>query len=147
MDKTVRTPVNTIRVGHYVMLDDVVCRVTETHTAKPGKHGSAKMLISAVELISGKQKSGFANTASSIETPIINRFEYQLVSVDDNFLSLMLNGEIRDDITINDDDTGNKIRDMFEANSSADVYRDIMIYVMHFMDTDFVIDAKYSTKN
>jgi len=145
MEKIERIQVNSIRVGSYILLDDVVVRVVETHTAKPGKHGSAKMLINAVEVITGKQKSGFCHTGGMIDVPVIDRKEYQLLDVNDNFLSLLdHNGNTRDDITIESNEIGDKIRSMFEKSEET---RYIMVQVMHFMDVDLVVDAKFSNKN
>lgn len=135
-------PANLIRKGTYLLVDDVVCKVDNYHTAKPGKHGAAKMLIQTYEVISGKQKDVSISTKDKVDIPIITRKEYTLMSVDENEYLQLLNdkGEMVDDIKLNEN---NELceRLMNEWNNKLDD-QEFVVTVMHFMNQTFVDDFK-----
>ncbi|MCL5429921.1 MAG: hypothetical protein M1504_00400, partial [Candidatus Marsarchaeota archaeon] len=37
-----------IKIGRYIIIDGIACRVVEIETSKPGKHGAAKMRVTAI---------------------------------------------------------------------------------------------------
>ena len=81
MDKKIVT-VNTLKVGSYVIIDDVPCIVTDIRTSSPGKHGSAKANITAKGIIDGKKRSIIKGTGDDIEVPIIHKRDAQVLSVE-----------------------------------------------------------------
>ena len=130
---------NHIRKGTYILINDVVCKVDDYHTAKTGKHGSAKMLIKAVELVSGKQKETTISTADRVEVPIINRKEYVLVDLDDDFMQLLNEkGEMIENIKLN----ANAVSDKLRAEFGETVNAEFTITVLHFMNQTLVDDYK-----
>jgi translation initiation factor 5A len=46
-----------LKIGRYVLIDDVPCRVVEIESSKPGKHGAAKMRITAIGVFEGQKKT------------------------------------------------------------------------------------------
>jgi translation initiation factor 5A len=133
-------PANLIKKGTYMLADDVVCKVDEYHTAKTGKHGSAKMLIKAYELVSGKQKDISISTSDKVEIPIINRKEYLLMGIEDNFMQLLTDkGELIENIKLNSNDVSKKLLESFENKSDE---QEITVSVMHFMNQTLVDDFK-----
>jgi translation initiation factor 5A len=141
MDKIDRISAHDIRTGTYIILDGIVCKVVSYTFAKTGKHGSSKMHLLTTEVISGKQKNGLIGSTTMVDSPIVTRTEYQLVGIsEDGFLSLMgASGEIRQDIKNPSDEIGDKIQDLFETN---DLDKDICIYIMGFLETELIVDAK-----
>merc|ERR1711879_304395 len=57
---------------------------------KTGKHGSAKVHFTAIDIFNGKKYEEISPSTHTLQVPIINRQEYTLVDVDqDGFVSLM----------------------------------------------------------
>jgi translation initiation factor 5A len=49
--------VNDLKVGRYVMVDGVPCKITAITKSKPGKHGGAKAKIDAVGVFDNQKRS------------------------------------------------------------------------------------------
>ena len=70
-----------------------------------GVHGSDR------KICSGKKLEDICPSTHNMEVPNVKRKDYQLIGLDDDFLSLMDDsGETRDDLKCPDDDIGNEIR-------------------------------------
>jgi translation initiation factor 5A len=70
-----------LKVGKYVLVDDIPCRVVNIESSKPGKHGSAKMRITAVGIFSRQKKTLLCPGDADVEVPIIERNTVQIMSV------------------------------------------------------------------
>ena len=78
-----------LKVGKYVLIEDTPCRVVSMDKSKPGKHGSAKLRIVAVDIFSGQKRNLLTNTSSDVEVPIIDRKNAQVLSVSGNSAQIM----------------------------------------------------------
>lgn len=74
--------------GSLIMLKDLQfpCKVTAFSTAKPGKHGSAKAMITGKDIFTDKQYEETFGTGDMTPAPIVEKTEYQCISIDDGFL-------------------------------------------------------------
>ena len=72
-----------------IMKETYPCKVTAFSTAKPGKHGSAKAMITAKDIFTDKQYEETFGTGDMIPRPIVSKTEYQCIDVDDAQLTLM----------------------------------------------------------
>lgn len=70
-----------LKVGKYILIDDVPCRVVGVESSRPGKHGSAKMRITAVGIFEGQKKTLLTPGDADVEVPIIERKSVQILSV------------------------------------------------------------------
>ena len=70
-----------LKVGKYVLIDDVPCKVVNIESSKPGKHGSAKMRITAVGIFEKQKKTLLSPGDADVEIPIIDRQTVQIMSV------------------------------------------------------------------
>ncbi len=70
-----------IKVGKYILIDDIPCRVVGVESSKPGKHGSAKMRITAIGIFDGQKKTLLTPGDADVEVPIIDRKTVQVMSV------------------------------------------------------------------
>merc|ERR1712100_583868 len=61
-----------------IMKDTFPCKVTAFATAKPGKHGSAKAMITGKDIFTDKQYEETFGTGDNIPVPIVKKKEYQL---------------------------------------------------------------------
>ena len=78
-----------IRPGRFILIDGVPCRVVELDVSSPGKHGAAKMRVTAVGIFDGQKRTLLKPSSADIEVPIINKKKAQVVSVTENLAQLM----------------------------------------------------------
>ncbi len=70
-----------LKVGKYILIEDIPCRIVDIESSKPGKHGSAKMRITAVGVFEGQKKTLLTPGDADVEVPIIERKTVQIMSV------------------------------------------------------------------
>lgn len=70
-----------LRVGKYVLIDDIPCKVVEIESSKPGKHGAAKMRITAIGIFEGQKKTLLSPGDADVDMPIIERKNVMILSV------------------------------------------------------------------
>ncbi len=78
-----------LRIGKYVIIDDVPCRVVSMDKSKPGKHGAAKLRIEAIGFFDSGKRSLMKSTDADVEIPIVERKRAQVVSLTGNLANLM----------------------------------------------------------
>lgn len=83
------TSVGSLQRGNYVVIDGVACRVTNTQTSRPGKHGHAKVRLEAVGLIDEKKKIIVAPGHDNIDVPIIEKKTAQVLSIQGDAVNVM----------------------------------------------------------
>ena len=89
MSEKVFASAKDLKVGKYVLIDDCPCRVVSMDKSKPGKHGSAKLRIVAVDIFTGQKKNLLTNTGGDVEVPIIERKNAQVLSVSEASVQIM----------------------------------------------------------
>lgn len=70
-----------LKEGKYVLIDDIPCKIVNIESSKSGKHGSAKMRITAVGVFEGQKKTFLTPGDADVEVPIIERKNVQIMSV------------------------------------------------------------------
>lgn len=78
-----------IKVGAFIVIDDVACKVTSTDKSKPGKHGSAKVRIAARGLFDNRNREIVCPTSDNVEVPVIEKNTAQVLSVSGNKANVM----------------------------------------------------------
>ena len=100
-----------------MMKETFPCKVTAFATAKPGKHGSAKAMITAKDIFTDKQYEETFGTGDMIPAPIVTKQEFQLLDldIDTGMMTLMgqVDGEIKEDLNLP------------EANHMKDICKEI----------------------
>ena len=77
------------------------CKVTEVSTAKPGKHGSAKVILKGKDIMTAKVYECTFHAGDMVPAPIVSRDEYSLLNIDDGTLELLdKNGEVKSDVNM-----------------------------------------------
>lgn len=69
-----------IKTGNYVLLDDVPCKVSSVQKSKPGKHGSARVVIQGIGLFDGKKKNGMFSSGDDVPSPMIEKVSAQIIA-------------------------------------------------------------------
>jgi len=88
-DEVQRMLMREVKVGRFIVIDGVPCKVVEIETSSPGKHGSAKMRVTAVGIFDGQKKTILKPSDGVAEVPMIKKPRAQVVSVQGSTVQLM----------------------------------------------------------
>ena len=83
------TDIGSVQKGGYVIIDDAACKVVDTISSKTGKHGHAKVRMTAVGLVDDKKRVIVMPAHDSIEVPIIEKKIAQVLSVQGKTANVM----------------------------------------------------------
>ncbi len=81
--------VRELKVGRYMLIDDIPCKIMEITTSKPGKHGEAKARIVAIGIFENQKKSVVFPVKHKVKVPIIEKKNAQVLHVNNNEAQLM----------------------------------------------------------
>jgi len=81
--------VGTMKKGNYIIVEGVASVVVDTQTSRPGKHGHAKVRLSAVGLIDGKKRVVVMPGHDNVEVPIIEKKTAQILSITGDTANVM----------------------------------------------------------
>ena len=131
-----------LKNGSLVMMKGNPCKVTEVSTAKPGKHGSAKVITKGKDILTGKQYECTFHSGDMIDAPITVRTEYVLLNIDDNVLDLLTKeGEVKSDVSLPEDehlkDVVSKLKEYFEEGK-----KETLVTVLDCMGIEQVVDVR-----
>ena len=87
--EVIRTTAKELKVGRFVVIDGVPCKVVSIDVSKPGKHGSAKMRITAIGIFDGQKKTLLTPTDGTVEVPVITKRTAQVLSVSGSTAQVM----------------------------------------------------------
>jgi len=82
-------PVKDVKEGRFILIDNVPCKVVEIETSAPGKHGSAKVRITAIGIFDGQKRTLLKPSSADVEAPVIVKKRAQVVSITGNTVQLM----------------------------------------------------------
>jgi len=119
---TEKTDTSRLKVGSLVMVKGNPCKVTDVSTAKPGKHGSAKVILKGRDILTAKSYECTYHAGDMVDAPIVTRTEYNLLNIDDGALELLnANGDVKADVNLPEaehlNDVVKKIKEIFEAGT------------------------------
>src|SRR3989344_2681766 len=73
--------VGTLKKGDTIIIDNAPCKITDTATSRPGKHGHAKVNLMAVGILDGKKRQMVLPGHDKVEVPIIEKKTAQILSI------------------------------------------------------------------
>jgi len=128
-----------LRKNGFVCIKKRPCKIVDMTTSKTGKHGHAKVHLTAIDIFTNKKLEELCPSTHNMDVPVVTRKEYQLLDIsDDGFLSLMADdGEMKDDVKMPDGEPGKKIKDLFDHPE-----KDATVIVLTAMGEQLAIDAK-----
>ena len=109
-----------LKKGDLVMIKGHPCKVVSFSTAKTGKHGSAKAMVTGIDIFSSNKYECTFSTSDNVDAPVVKRVEYSLINIDDEgFATLMTDsGDIKEDLKLPEEewlkDVSDRIREIFE---------------------------------
>ncbi|TIB13511.1 hypothetical protein E3P89_01208 [Wallemia ichthyophaga] len=111
-------------------------------TSKTGKHGHAKVNLTALDIFTGKKYEDVSPSTHNMDVPNVKRTEFQLVDVDDGFLSLLMpNGDSKDDVKVPEGELGEKLEKDFKDG------KDLMVSILSAMDRESCVGYKEAPQN
>ena len=86
---TKMSSVGSLQKGNYVILEGAACKVTDTQVSRPGKHGHAKVRMTAIGLVDGKKRIVVMPGHDNIEVPIVEKKTAQVLSIQRDTANVM----------------------------------------------------------
>ena len=86
---TKQVSIGSLKKGSYIVVDGVACRVVDLSVSRPGKHGHAKVNLMAVGILDGKKRNYVAPGHDSVEVPLIDKRNAQVLSISGNMANVM----------------------------------------------------------
>ena len=131
-----------LRKNGFVVIKGRPCKIVDMSTSKTGKHGHAKVHLVALDIFTGKKLEDLSPSTHNMEVPVVKRNEYQLLDIDDGYLSLMtIDGDTKDDVKAPEGELGEQLQAAFDEG------KDLMVTVISAMDEEAVISFKESAAN
>ena len=81
--------VGSLKKGDTIIIDGAACKITETSTSRPGKHGHAKVNMMAVGMLDGKKRNLVMPGHDKVEAPVVEKKNAQVLSVAGKIASVM----------------------------------------------------------
>lgn len=81
--------VGSLQKGSYIILEGAACKVSDMQISRPGKHGHAKVRLTAVGIVDEKKRIVVMPGHDSVEVPIIEKKTAQVMSVQDDTANVM----------------------------------------------------------
>lgn len=91
-----------LKIGSLVLIKGHPCKVVSFSTAKTGKHGAAKAMVTGIDIFSSNKYECTFSTGENVDAPVVERKEYTLNFIDDEgFMALMTDsGDIKEDLKV-----------------------------------------------
>lgn len=130
-----------LRKNGHVVIKGRPCKIVDMSTSKTGKHGHAKVHLVAIDIFTGKKLEDLSPSTHNMEVPNVSRQDFQLLDIDDGFLSLMTtDGDTKDDVKVPEGEIGDKIQSDFDDG------KDLIISVISAMGEEAAISHKEAPK-
>ncbi|KAE8374049.1 translation protein SH3-like domain-containing protein [Aspergillus bertholletiae] len=131
-----------LRKNGHVVIKGRPCKIVDMSTSKTGKHGHAKVHLVAIDIFTGKKLEDLSPSTHNMDVPFVKRTEYQLLDVDDGFLSLMDEaGNPKDDVKVPDNEVGEKINRMFSEEG-----KECNVVILTAMGEECAMECKEAPK-
>src|SRR3990167_4964111 len=79
--QTKQASIGTLQKGNYIVIEGAACKVVDTQTSRPGKHGHAKVRLTGVGLIDDKKRVVVLPGHDNIDVPVIEKRTAQVLSI------------------------------------------------------------------
>lgn len=89
MDERKLVSVGSLKKGDTIIIDNAACKITDVATSRPGKHGHAKVNLTAVGLLDEKKRNIVMPGHDRVEVPIIEKKSAQILSISNTKANVM----------------------------------------------------------
>ncbi|BAO38330.1 eukaryotic translation initiation factor 5A-2 [Kluyveromyces marxianus] len=131
-----------LRKNGFVVIKGRPCKIVDMSTSKTGKHGHAKVHLVAIDIFTNKKLEDLSPSTHNMEVPVVKRTEYQLLDIDDGFLSLMnMDGDTKDDVRAPEGELGDNMQAAFDEG------KDLMVTIISAMGEEAAISFKEAPRS
>ena len=126
--ETERVDISSIKIGSYMIINNHTCKVVDYKKVKDGKHGHAKAVIKALDILTGRQVETNRPAHAMVEVPKVSREVYSVANINDGFLVLQNSqGDVREDVELPENKLGEDISSSFKSKEV--VNGDLVLFV------------------
>jgi len=138
MSHIIPAQASSIKKGQHAMLKNRPCKITNVSISKTGKHGHAKCHFVGVDVFyPAKKYEDICPSTHTMNVPVLERTEYQLIDIEEDFLSLLdEDGHTKDDLKLRDMELDNKLKDSFDNGD------DLMVTILSWGDEEAVFSYR-----
>ncbi|TID14959.1 hypothetical protein CANINC_004630 [Pichia inconspicua] len=130
-----------LRKNGHVVIKGRPCKIIDMSTSKTGKHGHAKVHLVATDIFTQKKLEDLSPSTHNMEVPVVKRSEYQLLDIDDGYLSLMNNdGDMKEDVRAPEGELGEKLQADFDDG------KELIVTIVSAMGEEACISYKEAPK-
>ncbi|KAI8373446.1 eukaryotic translation initiation factor 5A [Choanephora cucurbitarum] len=131
-----------LRKNGHVVIKGRPCKIIEMTTSKTGKHGHAKVHLVATDIFTGRKYEDLSPSTHNMDVPNVVRNDYDLINIDDGFLSLMeKDGSTKDDVKLPEGELGEKMEQDFEEG------KELIVSVVSSMGEEHALSYKEAPKS
>jgi len=127
-----------LRKNGYVMIKERPCKIVELSTSKTGKHGHAKVHITALDIFTRERHEDLVPATHNMDVPHVSRKDYQLTEIDeDGFAELMDDvGDVKKDLKLPGGSLGKDIQAKMDSGAV------IKVTVMSAVNEEQIVGTK-----
>ncbi|KAK9453851.1 translation protein SH3-like domain-containing protein [Dipodascopsis uninucleata] len=131
-----------LRKNGHVVIKGRPCKIVEMSTSKTGKHGHAKVHLVAIDIFTQKKLEDLSPSTHNMDVPNVVRTEFQLINIDDGYLSLMSSdgAVVKDDVKVPEGELGSKLEAEFDEG------KDLLVTIISAMGEEACIGYKEAPK-
>ena len=89
MSEVKKAEVSSMKKGSYIVIEDAACIVSDVKISRPGKHGHAKVNLTAVGMLDGKKRNVVMPGHDMVDVPVIGKKNAQVLSVSGDHANVM----------------------------------------------------------
>ncbi|MHA1755117.1 MAG: translation initiation factor IF-5A [Candidatus Odinarchaeia archaeon] len=78
-----------LKTGKFILVNGEPCKIVNVEKSKAGKHGHAKVRVTAIGLFDGGKRSLVFPSTAQVEVPLIDKRSGQIISVSENNVMVM----------------------------------------------------------
>jgi len=130
-----------LRKGGFVVIKGRPCKIVDMSTSKTGKHGHAKVNLTALDIFTNKKLEDLSPSTHNMEVPHVQRQEYQYLYEDDGFMYLITaDGTEKNDVKLPDGELGTRIKEL------EDEGRELIVTIISAMGEEACVSVKDAPK-
>jgi len=113
-----------LRKGHHCVMSkggvQKACKIVDLSTSKTGKHGHAKINITALDIFDGSKYEDICPSTHNMLKPVVKVVQYQAMDIDeDNYVELMDDANESISVKCTDDKVLKAIQEFIDTDGSC----------------------------
>lgn len=131
--------IGSVKKGDYVMIEDRPNQVRSLSVSKTGKHGSAKAIITGIDIFNGKKSITSGTTSDNIAIPKVVKEEVMLIDISSDLTQLTVMDDTNTTSEIQlyaDEELKDKIQSDFKRG------KEVMLTVLKALQIEKIVESR-----